>query len=195
VDPRDPTNGDPTFTTVKDVGNASNYVLPTANIPAAVAGNCLLDPALLGGPFGLASVNPLGCPMGAFGAFDGVAADLDGNELPGAPELSAKVGVQYTYNFSGGQKLTPRVDYYWRDDAEARIFNAPGERLKSFTILNAQLDYLSADESWYLRGYVNNLQDRDAITGSYLSDASAGLFTNVFLLDPRTYGLAVGKRF
>ncbi len=193
VDPRDPTNGDPNFTTVKDVSTAGNYVIPTANIPAAVAAGCLLNPALLGGPFGLAGLNPL-CAT-AFGAQDGIAADLDGNELPGAPQFSAKLGVQYTYNFSGGQKLTPRFDYYWRDAFESRIFNAAGDRLKGFEILNAQIDYLSADGSWYLRGYVNNLQDRDAITGSYLSDASAGLFTNVFLLDPRTYGLAVGKKF
>jgi outer membrane receptor protein involved in Fe transport len=192
IDPRNPTNSDPTFTTVKDIATAGNYVLPTANIPAAVAAGCLLDPAL-GGPFGLAGLNPV-CAT-AFGAMDGIAASLDGNELPGAPEFSGKLGVQYTYNFAGGQKLTPRLDYYWRDDFEARIFNAPGERLKGFTILNAQLDFLSSDESWYLRGYVNNLQDRDAITGSYLSDAAAGLFTNVFLLDPRTYGLALGKRF
>ena len=193
IDPRNPTNSDPNFTAVKDIATAGNYILPTANIPAAVAAGCLLDPAQLGGPFGLAGLNPL-CAT-AFGATDGIATDLDGNQLPNAPEFSAKLGVQYTYNFSGGQKITPRLDYYWRDDFEARIFNAPGEKLKSFTILNAQIDYLSADQSWYVRGYVNNLQDRDAITGSYLSDAAAGLFTNVFLLDPRTYGLAVGKRF
>jgi iron complex outermembrane recepter protein len=192
IDPRDPTGGNPALTVVKDVSTAGNYVIPTANIPAAVAGQCLLDPAL-GGPFGLAGIQPA-CAS-AFGAFEGVETDLEGNELPGAPEFSAKIGVQYTLNFAGGQKLTPRLDYYWRDDFESRIFNGAGERLKGFTILNAQLDYLSSDGTWYARGYVNNLQDRDAITGSYLSDASAGLFTNVFLLDPRTYGLAVGKRF
>jgi outer membrane receptor protein involved in Fe transport len=193
IDPRNPTNSNGAFTTIKDIATAGNYVLPTANLPAAIAAGCVLDPQVFGGPFGLAGLNPAcGAP---FGATDGIATDLDGNELPGAPQFSAKLGAQYTYNFSGGQKLTPRLDYYWRDDFETRIFNSPGERLKGFAILNAQIDYLSADESWYLRGYVNNVQDRNAITGSYLSDAAAGLFTNVFLLDPRTYGLAVGKRF
>ncbi|NJO12656.1 MAG: TonB-dependent receptor, partial [Gammaproteobacteria bacterium] len=168
IDPLNPTNGDPSFTTIKDIATAGNYVLPTAILPTAVAVGCVLNPQL-GGPFGLAGLNPAcGAPLGAL---DGIATDLDGNELPGAPEFSAKIGVQYTYNFSGGQKLTPRLDYYWRDDFEGRIFNSPGERLKSFAIFNGQIDYTSSDESWYLRGYVNNIQDRDAITGSYLSDA------------------------
>jgi iron complex outermembrane receptor protein len=29
----------------------------------------------------------------------------------------------------------------------------------------------------------------------YVTDASSGLFTNVFALEPRTYGVAVGFRF
>jgi outer membrane receptor protein involved in Fe transport len=200
IDPRDPTNGDPNFTVIKDVLDASNYVLPTAQLQAATAANCLLDPAL-GGPFGLAALANRGtagltqCAGAAFGAMDGVEADLDGNELPGAPELSGKIGAQYTFNFAGGQKLTPRIDYYWRDDFQARIFNKPIDRIDGFTILNAQMDFVSTDGSWTVRAYVNNLQDDDNITGQFVADAAAGLFTNVFLLDPRTYGLSVGKRF
>jgi iron complex outermembrane recepter protein len=200
IDPRDPTNSDPSFTAIKDVLDASNYVLPTAQLQAATAAGCLL-PAALGGPFGLAGLANRGtpgleqCAGAAFGAMDGVATNLDGNELPGAPELSGKIGAQYTFNFGGGQKLTPRVDYYWRDDFQARVFDKPVDRLDGFTILNAQIDFVSADGSWTVRGYVNNLQDDDNITGTFAVDAAAGLFTNVFLLDPRTYGVSVGKRF
>ena len=46
-----------------------------------------------------------------------------------------------------------------------------------------------------MRGYVYNLMDDDNITGMYVTDASSGLFTNVFALDPRTYGLVLGFRF
>ena len=53
----------------------------------------------------------------------------------------------------------------------------------------------SGDDSWYVRAYINNAMDDDNITGMYVTDASSGLFTNVFALEPMTYGLAVGFRF
>jgi outer membrane receptor protein involved in Fe transport len=190
INPRDPTNGDPNFTLVKDVSNASNYVIPTAAVATARAAGCLL-PAALGGPFGLLSVAPGCAPFFS----DGVAANLDGNQLQSSPEWSFKIGGQYTFEFAGGMKLTPRVDYYWRDDFYARIFNEPIDKVASWDVLNAQVDLVPASGSWYLRGYVNNIMDDDNITGMYLTDASSALFTNVFTLEPRTYGVSFGLKF
>ena len=42
---------------------------------------------------------------------------------------------------------------------------------------------------------VKNLTDATPITDFYLGDDSAGLMTNAMTLDPRTYGVAVTKRF
>jgi hypothetical protein len=61
--------------------------------------------------------------------------------------------------------------------------------------LNAQVELSSQTGSWYVRGYVNNALDDDHLTGMYVTDPSSGLFTNVFSLDPRTYGLTLGIRF
>jgi outer membrane receptor protein involved in Fe transport len=194
INPRDPSNGDPAFTVVKDAINGSNYVIPTANLPAAVGAGLVL-PLALGGPFGVCSDPAAAAGCAFFGQTNGVEADLSGNELAGAPEFSAKVGAQYTFEFGGGMSLVPRVDYYWRDSFYARIFNRPIDRIDSWDVLNAQVTLGSADDSWYLRAYMNNVMDDDNITGMYLTDASSGLFTNVFALDPRTYGLAVGFRF
>lgn len=189
IDPRDPRNGNTNFTVVKDATNGSNYVIPTAAIPTAAGAGCLL-PLALGGPFGLASVAPACAPFFS----DGVNADLDGNQLAYSPEWSFKVGAQYTFNL-GGMKLTPRVDYYWRDDFYARIFNKPIDKIESWDLLNAQIQFGADDDSWYVRAFVNNALDDDNITGMYVTDASSGLFTNVFALDPRTYGVALGVRF
>ena len=43
--------------------------------------------------------------------------------------------------------------------------------------------------------FVKNLMDATPITDLYVSDDSSGLFTNAFTLDPRTFGVAVTKRF
>jgi hypothetical protein len=178
---------------VKDVQTAANYAIPTAQLGAAQAAGCIL-PLTLGGPFGIFSLNP-GCPgFAAFGVNDGEAADLDGNRLGSAPEWSAKIGIEYTFDI-GDFELTPRADYYWRDDFYARIFNRPIDKIESWDVLNAQVTFAGPNQVWYVRGFVNNVMDDDNITGMYVTDASSGLFTNVFALDPRTYGVAVGFKF
>ena len=40
-----------------------------------------------------------------------------------------------------------------------------------------------------------NINDDDHLVGMYLTDPSSGLFTNVFAIEPRTYGLALGYNF
>jgi iron complex outermembrane receptor protein len=193
IDPRDISNGNPAVTVVKDVQDASNYAIPTAQLGGAIAAGCIL-PLTLGGPYGIFGLNPA-CPgFAAFGVNDGEAVNLDGNQLGSAPEWSAKIGIEYTFKI-GDFELTPRADYYWRDDFYSRIFNRPIDKIESWDVLNAQVTFAAPNQSWYLRGFVNNVMDDDNITGMYVTDASSGLFTNVFALDPRTYGLAVGFKF
>ena len=190
IDPRDPSDGDPNWTTIKDISDGSNCVLATAQVETARSVG-LLMPAALGGPFGFCGA----LAANGFSAQDGIAADLDGNQLQSAPELSFKIGAQYTFDIGSSLSLTARADYYWRDDFYARIFNRPIDRIESWDVVNAQLELGDRDGDWYLRGYVYNLMDDDNITGMYVTDASSGLFTNVFSLDPRTYGVALGFRF
>jgi iron complex outermembrane receptor protein len=165
-------------------------VLASNQVATARAFSLLL-PAALGGPFGFCGA----LAANGFSVQDGVEANLDGNQLQNAPELSFKIGAQYTFGIGSNLSLTARADYYWRDDFYARIFNRPIDKIESWDILNAQLELGSSDGDWYLRGYVFNLMDDDNITGMYVTDASSGLFTNVFSLEPRTYGVALGFRF
>jgi len=190
INPRDPSGGDPAWTNVKDVSNGNNCILATNQVATAQAVGALL-PAALGGPFGFCG----SLATAGFNVRDGIAQDLSGNHLGGSPEFSFKVGTQYTARIGDGLKLTPRLDYYWRDSFYARIFNQPIDKIESWGLFNGQVELSGANDAWYLRGYVTNILDDDNLTGMYLTDASSGLFTNVFALDPRTYGLALGIRF
>ena len=76
-----------------------------------------------------------------------------------------------------------------------RLYDRQVDRIDSWDIWNAQANFLSPDQSWYLRAYVKNIADEDNFVGMYLSSASSGLFTNVFTMEPRTYGLAIGYNF
>jgi outer membrane receptor protein involved in Fe transport len=62
-------------------------------------------------------------------------------------------------------------------------------------VVNLSVTLNGKDDRWYLRGFVQNLTGDNAITGQYVTDASTGLFTNIFTLEPRRYGVAAGFKF
>lgn len=62
-------------------------------------------------------------------------------------------------------------------------------------MLNATLTLASPRRDFDVRLFVKNLTDATPITDLYLSDDSSGLMTNAFTLEPRTWGVAVTKRF
>jgi iron complex outermembrane recepter protein len=153
-------------------------------IPATQGLSCnTLDAALLA-TFGAAS--PYRATPG------GLSVSLKGNEMPNTPPLTFNIGAQYTINFGSGYTVVPRVDYYWKDRMFAGKFNAPTDLIQSWDELNAQIQLNAPDNKWYVRGFIRNVIDSQNITGSYVTDPSSGLFTNLFVEEPRTYGLTIG---
>ena len=82
----------------------------------------------------------------------------------------------------------------------ARNYRARGSHkeidlIDSWDGWNAQANLLSAEDTWYVRAYNKNIADEDHLVGMYVTDPSSGMFTNVFAIEPRTYGLALGYNF
>lgn len=206
VDTRDPTGGDAGATLIKDYTNYSNCIINANGGPPVIPTLQSLIPSVpalapVFGPLPFSVCDTLaGLDFSAFGLpytwTDGNRVPLEGNELQNSPELSFSFGAQYSFSLAAGYELTIRGDYYWQDDSWGRIFNRdPVDRIESWDIINAQVTLAPNDGSWYLRGFVQNLADDDNITGLYVTDPSSGLFTNVFTLEPRRYGLAFGINF
>ena len=77
-----------------------------------------------------------------------------------------------------------------------RIFNRdPIDAIDSWDVWNAQATLLAPDETWFVRAFVRNIMDDDNVVGIFVTDPSSGVFTNVFTIEPRTCGLAVGYNF
>ncbi|MDP1555436.1 MAG: TonB-dependent receptor, partial [Hyphomonas sp.] len=127
--------------------------------------------------------------------FDGEAKDLDGKSLPGAPESTFNVGVEYTWDPGsfGAWGLTGRVDYYRQSDSFSRVWNTARDKLSSWDNLNASVALFNDDNGVRVELFGKNITDEQVITGAYLTDDSSGLFTNIFLTEPRTYGVSVTK--
>ncbi|MFM5917896.1 MAG: TonB-dependent receptor [Novosphingobium sp.] len=124
----------------------------------------------------------------------GIPVNIKGNKLPGAPDYKFSAGVQYAAPL-GDMTLTPRVDYVYTGKSTGNIFNGAVNEVPSFSQVNAQLQLDGPDKKWFVRGWVQNLTNNDAITGLYVTDQSSGNYTNVFTLEPRRYGLTAGLKF
>lgn len=136
---------------------------------------------------------------GDFTPSEGFPKDLTGNAIPNAPELTWNVGIEYTWAASGDTNafsdwdLTARVDYYYQADSFSRVWNTPRDQMDSWENFNLvfRLEDVASGISFELFG--KNVTNEDVITGAYLTDDSSGLFTNIFLTDPSTWGVAISK--
>jgi len=153
------------------------------------------DPAdpTQGGPL----INVFGSivPLGATGPIAPTVVDLEGNRLPNSPEFSINAFVDYTQVLGNGMNIVYHLDYFWQDEYYSRNFNTDADRIDSWSVSNATITLYSASQDWYIKAWAKNLQDDDNITGHYTTDQVAGLYTNAFILEPRTYGLTFGTYF
>ncbi len=126
---------------------------------------------------------------------EGWAKPLGGNELPNAPPFTVSMSGDYTVPLTADWAGTLHVDYYWQDYSWARIFNDnPYDRLRGYTNVNLAL-ILTSQGGWQVMGYVKNVFDVADITGTFLNSDDSGLTTNVFLTDPRLFGVRVTKNW
>src|SRR6185437_6495201 len=126
-------------------------------------------------------------PTGANNFSDGVAVSLKGNELQNTPPWNISIGAQYKFELENGYSITPRADFFWQADMWGRIFDAPSDRISSFESTNFQVTFSAPNDQWYVQGFIKNAFDEDSITGEYLTSSTSGLYTNAFLVDPRTF--------
>ncbi len=214
--PRDPGGGDANAVIIKDITNGSNCAVtgaaaggPDAFVAAINGGLGLQAPGEFPADGGIASSGAFGicsvltaqaAAIGAgFGGIQvvspGVPVNLRGNSLPQAPVAKVSTGIQYTHNFSNDMNLVPRFDLAYTGDQTGSVFNGSVNKINGFVQANAQIQLNGADDKWFVRGFIQNIFDSNSTTGLYLTDASSGLFTNIFTLDPRRFGIAAGIKF
>ena len=206
---------------IKDITNASNCaVAPTvkgngANAAAFVgainASIGLQAPVLFPsgsglaagttGAFSICGALAANAPAlaGVFGALtvtqDAIPVSIKGNQLPQAPVAKVSIGAQYTADLGNGMSLVPRADLTFTGKSYSNIFNTNNDRIQGYEQANAQIQLNGPQDRWFVRGYIQNIFNGNPITGEYNTDQSSGLFTNIFTLEPRRYGIAAGVKF
>ena len=210
IDLMDRTAGHPGWLVVKPfITQTSNCILPTdvvnellaTNTPALAcidAYNFAEDPVTQNSYV----PNPLGYP--GYAGFDpstapnngeGFTKNVGGNQLPNTPHFTASLTADYTMPLSTDWGVTLHADFYAQSQSWARIFNdRPYDQLHGYSNVNLALIFMNSDD-WQIMAYAKNLANTTAITGAFLNSDDTGLTTNVFLNDPRLFGLRVTKRF
>jgi iron complex outermembrane receptor protein len=164
-----------------------NPVFPTdyGNVLHSGDGDPSQDPGAYPG------FNPAAAPNGG----EGWAKNLGGHELPNAPPFTVSLSGDYTIPLTQDWAGTFHADYYWQDYSWARVFNDnPYDRLRGYTTVNLAL-ILTNQDGWQVMGYVKNIFNVTDITGTFLNSDDSGLTTNVFLTDPRLFGVRVTKNW
>ena len=171
-----------------------------ANSTQGGSGNTATDIAFAEAALGLSPVtyvdgNGVTQTIGALTPFDGISKDVDGNKLPGAPEITLNLAAEYTFRAlrDSNWDLTIRGDYYYQGDSYSRIFNTAHDELDSWSNVNLSIILNNEDNGWAVEAFAKNLTDEEVITGSYVGDDSQGIFTNIFLSEPALYGVTVRK--
>jgi outer membrane receptor protein involved in Fe transport len=186
------TQGDPTLTLIHDPFTAQNCVAPTASFTPVVMG------AINGNPLVLANACAnTGALAGVFGILTsaGNEVDLTGNELPNSPHWTFNFGAEYTWALGGGWEATARGDYYWQDDSYARIYNSGADQIQGYQNINVLFRVTNPEKGFALELWGQNVGDETAITDAYLTDDSSGLFRNIFLTEPETFGVRLSQTF
>ncbi|MDP3852464.1 TonB-dependent receptor [Phenylobacterium sp.] len=199
IDPVNRTQGNPSLTLVK-ASSMAGCVAPTAAL-----GNLLAIIQQQPGAATVAGVsgNPLallGVCSGTFASLgvvpaEGVAAKLSGKELPNAPPWTVSLGAQYTWNLPSGWDATLRADYYRQGESFSRVYNTTVDRLEGWENGNISIQAKNEAMGLEIEAYVKNVFNDRPITDTFFVDEAMGLLQNAFILDPRTYGVSISKRF
>jgi outer membrane receptor protein involved in Fe transport len=125
----------------------------------------------------------------------GFTKDLSGNSLPNTPPFTLSAGAQYSMPLTTDWVGTVRADGYWQGNSFARVFNdKPYDQIHAYTNLNLSLVFTNQN-GWQAMAYMKNVFDTTAITGAFLNSDDTGLTTNVFVTDPRLFGIRITKNW
>lgn len=206
LDSFDQTGGDPNYLIVKDAASTQHCIADAANVNSlltsgggAFAGLAafLCTPNAPQADLGGATLNQFltlnGLPT--FEGIVGIPVDVSGNKLPLAPEITFSLGAEYVFDVSETWDLSIRGDFYHRGEVFTRIFNLEADRIDSFQNANAAIQLTNENKNFEVELFVKNLLEDDQLTNHYLTDASSGLYTNAFVLEPRQVGFRVSKRW
>lgn len=120
-------------------------------------------------------------------------ADLSGNNLPNAPESTAKLGLNWEGQVGNGV-LRLRGEAYYQDDVYFTEWNRPDAYQASYEQYNASAEY-SWNDQWQLSVWGRNLSDEEVMSNNIITAPLYDSLRVGAVLPPRTYGATLTLQF
>jgi iron complex outermembrane receptor protein len=118
--------------------------------------------------------------------------DLDGLRMNRAPRISYSLAAEYTLDLGDWGTLTPRVDYYFRDEVSMRQYGNPVDVQDDYHRTDLRLRYETFNQRYSLELYVKNLEDNEVFGNLEVKD---DVERHLYYEPPRLYGVRFGFRF
>jgi iron complex outermembrane recepter protein len=146
------------------------------------------------GPDNPTGFDPLGTPGNRHGNGPGglarAAEDLDGNPLNRAPDWTVSLGAEYGFDVGANGRVTPRLDFSWRDEVYHRQYKNPLDRQEAYTKTDLAVRWdQELGAGLWAEAYVQNLEDRQKVKTNL---ESATTHRAWWLAAPRTFGVRIG---
>lgn len=108
--------------------------------------------------------------------------NLKGNEPPKLVDLMARVALTNSHTFSGGSRLSSRVEYVRRGEFQARIFNHPRvDRVPGYDLVNLYFAYDPAAMPLSFSLSVTNVFDEDGINNVFTNPYGLWTTSNEYI--------------
>ena len=128
--------------------------------------------------------------------------NLQGNELPFAPEFTVALVYEHAFRMGNGARLVPRLQTKYQGEMYLTDFNRPSDAQPAYTRTDLGLRYESAAD-WTIEAFVQNIEDETVknnvdLRGNQPGTGGVAGFPGVaraFLDPPRTYGVRAAYRF
>ena len=125
----------------------------------------------------------------------GTFIDIGGNQLPRAPKTSVNAAIDYLIPTDFAD-VTLHYDIHHRTKQHITYQNLPFETMPGYSIMNAWINFENlggGDSGWNLQVYINNLTDKEYLTGMSAPNPLFGALGHYG--NPRTWGARVTYNF
>jgi len=118
--------------------------------------------------------------------------NVNGNRVPRSPRFTVSAGAQYTFSLGRWGTVTPRVDFYFRDDITFRQFDNPDDVQGSYTRTDARLTWHSESGHYWAELFARNLENNAVKTNQEILNT---IYRVHYYDSPISGGFRVGYSF
>ncbi len=125
----------------------------------------------------------------------GGPADFSGNRMIRAPEHTATLAAEYSWELNGNGRIVPRIQYLVSDEIYFNASNSEKSREPSYGTLQIRGRWESENDLFFIEGFVENVTDEDVRSTRSVGSALLGRPITVAFEPPRTWGVRIGGSY